>query len=246
MLRGLGDMHLAVALERLARKFGVHVETSDVAVAYRETICSKAEAEGKVKKQSGGHGQYAVAYLRVEPVARGEGSAFVDSVVGGAIPRQFIPAVERGVDEAMGAGGAFGFPVVDVRVECYDGKFHSVDSSEMAFRTAAATGLREALAKADPVILEPISQVTITLPDGYQGDVLGDLNSRRGRVVSSSSIGDGMHQIVATVPAAEIQRYAINLRSMTGGRGRFEAVHDHYDILPKHLEDSVKKAKPDK
>ena len=246
VLRGLGDMHLAVALERLARKFGVHVETSDVAVAYRETICSKAEAEGKVKKQSGGHGQYAVANLRVEPVARGEGSAFVDSIVGGAIPRQFIPAVERGVDEAMSAGGAFGFPVVDVRVECYDGKFHSVDSSEMAFRTAAATGLREALAKADPVILEPISQVTITLPDGYQGDVLGDLNSRRGRVVSSSSIGDGMHQIVATVPAAEIQRYAINLRSMTGGRGRFEAVHDHYDILPKHLEDSVKKAKADK
>ena len=245
VLRGLGDMHLAVALERLARKFGVHVDTSDVAVAYRETIASRAEAEGKVKKQSGGHGQYAVANLRVEPVARGEGSSFVDSIVGGSIPRQFIPAVERGVDEAMSSGGAFGFPVVDVKVVCFDGKFHSVDSSEMAFRTAAASGLREALAKADPVILEPVSQLTITVPDGYQGEVLGDLNARRGRVVSSTSTGDGMHEIVATAPSAEIQRYAIILRSMTGGRGRFEAVHDHYDVLPRHLEDGVKKARAD-
>jgi elongation factor G len=243
VLRGLGDMHLAVALERLARKFGVHVDTSDVAVAYRETIASRAEAEGKVKKQSGGHGQYAVANLRVEPVPRGEGSSFVDSIVGGSIPRQFIPAVERGVDEAMSSGGAFGFPVVDVKVVCFDGKFHSVDSSEMAFRTAAASGLREALAKADPVILEPVSQLTITVPDGYQGEVLGDLNARRGRVVSSTSTGDGMHEIVATAPSAEIQRYAIILRSMTGGRGRFKAVHDHYDVLPRHLEDGVKKAR---
>jgi elongation factor G len=245
VLRGLGDMHLAVALERLARKFGVNVETGDVAVAYRETICAPAEAEGKVKKQSGGHGQYAVANLRVAPLQRGAGTEFVDSIVGGSIPRQFIPAVERGVEEAMASGGAFGFPVVDVKVECFDGKYHSVDSSEMAFRTAASSGLREALGRAKPVILEPVSQVTITLPDGYQGDVLGDLNARRGRVVSSTSTGDGMHQIVATVPAAEIQRYAIVLRSMTGGRGRFDAVHDHYDILPKNLEDAVRKAQDD-
>ncbi len=241
VLRGAGDMHVAVALERLSRKFGVNVTTADVAVAYRETITARAEAEGKLKKQSGGHGQYAVVNLRVSPNERGSGSEFVDSVVGGAIPRNYIPAVERGIDEAMASGGAFGFPVVDVRVECYDGKYHSVDSSDMAFRTAAATGLREALAKAEPAVLEPISLVTITVPEHHQGDVLGDINARRGRVSGSSPVGGGLHEIVAMVPTAEIQRYAIELRSMTGGRGRFTAVHDHYDILPKHLESKVVK-----
>lgn len=243
VLRGLGDMHLAVALERLARKFGVNVETAEVAVAYRETVTSTAQAEGKLKKQSGGHGQYAVANLRVSPAGRGEGSVFIDSIVGGAIPRNFIPAVEKGIDEAMAGGGVFGFPVVDVRVECYDGKYHSVDSSDMAFRTAASLGLREALAAAGPVVLEPVSVVTIVVPEANQGDVLGDLNSRRGRVNGSASIGAGRHEIIATVPTAEIQRYAIDLRSMTGGRGTFRAVHDHYDVLPSHLADKLTKKK---
>lgn len=241
VLLGLGDMHVTVVLERLARKFGVNVTTAEVAVAYRETVCGTAEAEGKVKKQSGGHGQYAVANLRVSPAERGHGSAFVDSIVGGAIPRNFIPAVEKGVVEAMASGGVFGFPVVDVSVEVYDGKYHSVDSSDMAFRTAAATGLREALAKASPVVLEPISSVIINVPEASQGDVLGDLNSRRGRVSGSAPVGGGRQEITALVPTAEIQRYAIELRSMTGGRGQFRATHDHYDILPKHLEDKVVK-----
>ncbi|NTW41524.1 MAG: elongation factor G, partial [Cellulomonadaceae bacterium] len=164
ILRGTGDTHLAVALERLSRKFGVNVSTEDVRIAYRETIAKPAEAEGKLKKQSGGHGQFAVAQLRVTPTGRGEGSAFVDSIVGGSIPRNYIPAVEKGVLDAMSHAGLHGFPVVDVRVECFDGKFHPVDSSDMAFRTAAAHGLKEALAKAGTVVLEPVSMVTVTVP----------------------------------------------------------------------------------
>jgi elongation factor G len=235
VLCGAGDTHVSVALERLARKFGVNVTTAEVKVPYRETISATADAEGKVKKQSGGHGQYAVVNMRVEPSERGTGSEFVDKIVGGAIPRNFLPAVQKGVDETMATGGAFGFPVVDVKVECYDGKYHSVDSSDMAFRTAASLGLKEALAKASPVVLEPVSMVTINVPESMQGDVLGDINSRRGRVSGSNPLGDGHIEITALVPAGEIKRYAVDLRSMTGGRGSFEAVHDHYDVLPQHL-----------
>ncbi len=242
VLRGTGDTHVSVALERLARKFGVNVETEAVRVPYRETIAGSAEAEGKVKKQSGGHGQYAVANLRVSPKARGEGTEFVDSIVGGAIPRNYIPAVQRGVEEAMAAGGVHGFPVVDVRVECYDGKYHSVDSSDMAFRTAAAHGLREALEKAGATVLEPVSEVTVVVPEATQGDILGDLNARRGRVLGTSTEGDGTAQIVAHVPAAELQRYAVELRSMTSGRGTYTAQHDHYDVLPAHLVGKIKPA----
>ncbi|HRE02738.1 MAG TPA: hypothetical protein PLV68_15660, partial [Ilumatobacteraceae bacterium] len=199
VLAGRGDMHLTVTLERLSRKFGVNVSTADVAIAYRETISAGAGAQGKVKKQSGGHGQFAVCDLRVTPTQRGTGSSFVDSVVGGAIPRQYLPAVERGAFEAMEAAGPLGFPVVDVRVECHDGKVHSVDSSEMAFRAAAGAGVREALSKAGPVLLEPVSHVTITVPETQQGDVLGDLSARRGRVVGSAALDDGLHEISALV-----------------------------------------------
>jgi len=242
ILRGCGDTHIAVSLERLARKFGVNVETEDVRVPYRETILGRAEAEGKVKKQSGGHGQFAVANLRVSPLGRGEGFEFVNSIVGGTIPKQYIPAVQKGIEETMATGGVHGFPVVDVRVECYDGKYHSVDSSDMAFKTAASLGLKEALAKANPVVLEPISLLTVVVPEHNQGDVLGDLNARRGRVNSTRSLGDGRTEIVAQVPAAELQRYAVELRSMTGGRGTFSVVHDHYDVLPSHLEAKAKAA----
>ncbi len=239
VLRGLGDTHVAVALERLARKFGVNVDTAPVRVAYRETIAGHADVEGKVKKQSGGHGQFAVAQLRVSPLGRGEGFSFVDSVVGGAIPRNLIPAVQKGVEETMAAGGLYGFPVVDVRVECYDGKYHSVDSSEMAFKTAAATGLKDALAKAGVVVLEPISLVQVTVPAAHQGDVMGDITSRRGRVMGSDTTEHGEQVIAAHVPTRELQRYAVELRSMTGGRGRFAMQHDHYDVLPGGLVDAV-------
>jgi elongation factor G len=235
VLRGTGDVHLAVALSRLERKFGVRVNTSEVRVPYRETITSSAEVEGRVKKQSGGHGQYAVVNLRVSPLPRGSGLEFVDAVVGGAIPKNYIAAVNKGVEEAMAAGGPAGFPVVDVRVECYDGKTHSVDSSDMAFKTAAATGFRDAVQSAAPVVLEPIALLTATVPAEVQGDVLSDISARRGRVVGSDAGTDGTQVITAHVPTAELQRYAVELRSLTGGRGTFEMRHDHYDTLPPHL-----------
>ncbi|MBW3573599.1 MAG: elongation factor G [Actinobacteria bacterium] len=235
LLLGMGESHLLLSLERLRRKFGVHLDTEEVKIAYRETIAGSAEAEGKYKKQSGGHGQFGIAYLRVEPLPRGAGFEFVDAIVGGAIPRQFIPAVERGVAEAMAQGGVHGFPVVDVRVTCFDGKYHSVDSSEMSFKMAGALGFREAMAKADPVVLEPVSLLVVTVGNDQLGDVIGDLNARRGRVQGTEPVGDGEQEVTAMVPTSEMLRYAIDLRSLTGGRGRFRATHDHYDVLPPHL-----------
>ncbi|HEX9259143.1 MAG TPA: elongation factor G, partial [Acidimicrobiales bacterium] len=240
ILRGTGDTHLAVTLERMARKFGVNVDVEDVRVPFRETVSGKAEAEGKYKKQSGGHGQFGVAWLRIEPLPRGSGFEFVDKIVGGAIPRQFIPAVQKGIEETMAAGGLHGFPVVDVRVECFDGKYHAVDSSEMSFKMAGSLGFKDAMAKAGVVVLEPVSILRVTVPSAYQGDVMGDINSRRGRVQGTESLPDGEQEVTALVPTAEILRYAIDLRSMTGGRGRFVAAHDHYDILPSHLLDKAK------
>jgi elongation factor G len=239
VLRGMGETHLSIATERLSRKFGVEVETTDVQVAYRETVAGSAEAEGRLKKQSGGHGQFAVAALRVEPKERGSGSEFVDAIVGGVIPRNFIPAVEKGVMETEEHGGALGFPVVDVKVTCYDGKHHPVDSSEMAFKTAAAMGLRDALAKAGPVLLEPVSELVVVVPEISQGDIMGDLNAKRGRIQGSVSLGGGEVEITAHVPTSEVLRYAVDLRSMTGGRGRFTTTHSHYDPVPAHLVDKL-------
>jgi elongation factor G len=239
VLHGMGETHLSIALEKLARKFGVEVDTEEVRVAYRETITGKAEAEGKLKKQSGGHGQFAIAWLRAEPKERGAGNEFVDAIVGGVIPRNFIPAVEKGVAEAEEHGGALGYPVVDVKITCFDGKHHAVDSSEMAFKTAASMGLRDALAKASPILLEPVSELVVTVPESNQGDIMGDLNSKRGRIQGSASVGAGEVEITANVPTSEILRYAIDLRSMTGGRGRFFARHSHYDPVPSHLVDKI-------
>ena len=241
LLRGTGETHLAVALERLERKFGVKVGTEDVKVAYRETVLVAAEAEGRYKKQSGGHGQYGVANIKLLPGARGSGFKFIDAIVGGSIPRQFIPAVEKGIEERMHLGGVHGFPIVDIEVECFDGKYHPVDSSEMSFKMAGSLGLHEAMAKAQPIVLEPISLLRVTVPNAYQGDVMGDVNSRRGRVQGTEGANDGEVEVIAIVPTSETLRYAVDLRSMTGGRGRFTAVHDHYDILPAHLIEKVKK-----
>jgi elongation factor G len=239
VLRGMGETHLSIAIEKLARKFSVEVDTEDVRVAYRETISGTAEAEGKVKKQTGGHGQFAVAWLRVEPKERGGGNEFVDAIVGGVIPRNFLPAVEKGVHEAEESGGALGFPVVDVKVTCFDGKHHPVDSSEMAFKTASSQGLKEALGKANPILLEPVSELVVIVPEANQGDIMGDLNGKRGRIQGSASIGAGEVEITANVPTSEILRYAIDLRSMTGGRGRFSVSHSHYDPVPAQLVDKI-------
>lgn len=239
LLIGMGDTHLAVTVERLARRFGVEVDTEDVVVAYRETITAPADGEGKYKKQTGGHGQYGVATLHIEPLERGEGFEFIDKVVGGAIPRQLIPAVAKGVEEAMAGGGVHGFPVVDLRVTCLDGKYHPVDSSEMSFKMAGALALREAMAAARPAVLEPVSWVEVLVPDAAQGDVLGDLSSRRGRVQNSEPAELGWSRIAALVPTSELGRYATELRAATGGRGQFVERHDHYDLLPSHLADRV-------
>jgi elongation factor G len=180
--------------------------------------------------------------LRVSPLDRGSGFEFVDSVVGGAIPRNYMGAVQKGIEEAMTSGGAHGFPVVDVRVECYDGKYHSVDSSDMAFKNAAASGFKEALGRAGAVVLEPISMLKVTIPSSYQGDVLADLTTRRGRVVGTSAGEHGEQEVSALVPTSEIIRYALDLRSLTAGRGRFVATHDHDEILPNNLVAKVKAA----
>lgn len=235
LLCGMGETHLQITIEKLERKFGVQVDIEDVKVAYRETITAEATAEGRYKKQSGGHGQFGVCQLRVEPLGRGAGFEFVDAIVGGAIPRQFISAVEKGIEEGMAEGGVFGYPVVDVRVTCIDGKYHSVDSSEMSFKMAGKLGLREAMAQASPVILEPVSRIEVTVPTALQGDIMGDLNSRRGRVHGTEPGDTGEQVVIAHVPTSEIRRYAIDLRSKTSGRGRFTASHERYDVLPTHL-----------
>ncbi|NND84884.1 MAG: elongation factor G [Acidimicrobiia bacterium] len=235
LLWGMGETHLAITVEKLRRKFGVEVDTEPMKVAFRETISRPAAAEGKHKKQSGGHGQFGVCQLELEPLPRGTGFVFDDQIKGGSIPRQFIPAVEKGVMETMSEGGVNGFPVVDVRVRLVDGKYHSVDSSEMAFKMAGRLGFRAAMAAGGPVLLEPISRIEIVVPAEYQGDIMGDLASRRGQVQGSETNRDGRQVIIGQVPTSEIVTYANELRSITQGWGRFSATHDHYQEMPSHL-----------
>jgi elongation factor G len=239
LLRGLGDVQLAVALERLQRRFSVGVYTEPVRVAYRETITRSAEAEGKHKKQTGGHGQFAVAVLRIEPLPQGEGFRFESKVVGGAVSRGYFPAVEKGCQEAMAEGGLRGFPVVDVAVTLLDGKEHPVDSSELAFKLAARTAFRDAMANARPVVLEPFALLEVDVPSELLGDVLGDLNGRRGRVIGTSPAAAGHQVVTATAPEGELVRYAADLRSLTGGRGRFTISHDHDEVVPANLVDRI-------
>jgi elongation factor G len=242
LLKGTGETHLQITMEKLTRKFGANVDTEPVRVPYRETITGVAKGvEGRHKKQTGGHGQFGVCVIDVEPMPRGAGFEFENHVVGGAISRGYIPAVQKGIEETMHSGGVHGYPVVDVKVTLIDGKEHSVDSSEMAFKVAGRLAFRAAMAQADAVILEPISRLEVTVPVDLQGDVMGDLNARRGRVQGTDARGDGTQTVIALVPTSEIQRYAIELRSLTGGRGRFRAEHDHYDVLPGHLVATVRR-----
>ncbi|HEV3213485.1 MAG TPA: elongation factor G [Acidimicrobiales bacterium] len=235
VLTVMGDTHLAVVLERLKRKYGVEVDVEERRHSYRRTILKPAAAEGRHKKQTGGHGQFAVAHLRLEPLPRGTGFEFVDQVVGGAIPRQFIPAVQHGVEKAMATGGNQGIPFVDIRVICDDGKHHSVDSSEAAFQMAGSIAFQDAVAAAGAVILEPISHVEVDVPTRFLGDVLSDLNSRRGRVVSSDPTDDGQTRVVALVPTTELSRYTTDLRGIAGGHGTFTTSFDHFAELPANL-----------
>jgi elongation factor G len=242
IVAGLSQIHVEVIVDRLKSRFGAEVELMPPRVPYQETIRGTAKAHGRHKKQSGGRGQFAEVHLKVEPLPRGAGFEFVDDVVGGTIPRQFIPAVEKGIVETMEHGGVFGFPVVDVKVTCFDGKYHSVDSSEMSFKMAGSIGFKDAMAKADPILLEPVSELVVLAPESQQGDIMGDLNSKRGRIQGSSAAGNGEVEVVALVPTSEVLRYAIDLRSMTGGRGRFTMSHSHYDPVPAHLVDKLRAA----
>ena len=230
LLWGLGEAHLRLAIARLDR-MGIEVATEDLRVPYRQTVTGNGDAEGKHKKQSGGHGQFGVAYVRIEPLPRGSGFEYVDAISGGAIPRSYIPAVESGIRDAMADGAELGFPIVDVRATVYDGKHHSVDSSEFSFNMAGKLAFNAAFAQANPVVLEPMARVEITVVSEYQGDVMGDLSSRRGQVQGTDSGPWGEQVIHAIVPEAELVRYAIELRSLTGGRARFKAERVSYEIL---------------
>ena len=239
VLRGVGETHLATSIERLSRRMGIEVATHPEKVRFRESISRPVSAEGKHKKQSGGHGQFGVAMLELEPLPRGAGFEFVDEVKGGAIPRQFIPAVEEGILEAMASGGVHGFPVTDVRVRCVDGKYHSVDSSELSFKMAGRAGFKEGFEAAGPVMLEPISVVAVTVPSDYQGDVLADLASRRGQVRGSEMDAAGDQVISASVPSIELLSYATQLRSISRGWGSVRIEHSHYSEIPPNLVDRV-------
>lgn len=238
ILSGVGQLHIEVTVEKLKRKFGVDVELKAPKVPYKETIKGSAKAQGRLKKQTGGRGQFGDAWLEVSARPRGAGFEFVDDVVGGVIPRQFIPAVEKGVREALHEGILAGNEIVDVRVRLYDGSHHSVDSSEMAFKIAASMGFKTALANAKPILLEPIMALEIAVPDDSMGDVIGDLNSRRGKVLGVDP-KVGTQVIRALVPMAEVLRYSPDLRSLTSGRGAFTMEFDHYEELPAHLAEKV-------
>ncbi|GBD14774.1 Elongation factor G [bacterium HR25] len=235
LLSGLGDAHVEVALEKIKRKFGVELEMAVPRVPYRETIMAQSTAEYTHKKQTGGHGQYARVAIRLEPLPRGAGFEFVDQIVGGAIPKQFIPSVEKGVQEAMQEGVLAHYPLTDLRVVLFDGKDHPVDSSDIAFKIAAAHALRKGALDARPVLLEPIMRMRITVPDANTGDIISDLNSKRARVLGMSPAGPGLTTVEALAPLAEVQRYAADLRSLTQGRGYYTMSFDHYEEVPAHI-----------
>lgn len=234
LLSGSGQLHVEVACERLERRYGVGVVLKAPQVPYRETIRAKVPAHGRLKKQSGGHGQFADCKIEIEPLPRGGGFEFVDRIVGGSIPRNYIPAVEKGVVEGLAAGTLSGFPVVDIRVTLVDGQFHDVDSSEMAFKVAGSLAIKDGLARARPVLLEPFASVEVTAPDSCMGDVLGDLNSRRAKVEGMEQRGHN-EVIRAKVPMAEVLQYASDLTSMTSGRGSFDIAFSHYEPVPEQL-----------
>jgi elongation factor G len=238
VMYGMGETHLDVMSERMHRKFGVDVVTHPARVPYMETLRQKVQALGRHVKQSGGHGQYGIAHIEVEPLERGAGFEYVNKIVGGAIPGQFIPSVEKGVVKAMQTG-VTGHQMVDLRVTLYDGKYHTVDSSDMAFQIAGSLALKDAAQKAGVVLLEPIVDVEVTVPESLTGDVIGDLNSKRGRVMGMDPTGAGKTKIRAQAPQAEMTRYSIDLRSITGGRGIFTMAFSHYEEVPSHLADKI-------
>ncbi len=238
IISGVGDSHLEIVKGKMRRKFGVEVRLDPPKIPYKETITMSTKAEYKHKKQSGGHGQYGHVLLELEPLPRNGGFEFAEKIFGGAIPQNYIPSVEKGVNEAKHEGVLAGYPVVDVKVTLYDGSFHAVDSSDIAFKIAAAQALKKGLSQGQPVLLEPIMKLTITVPDTYTGDIASDLNTKRGRVLGMNP-GGGINIIEAQAPYAELLRYAIDLRSMTQGRGHFAMEFNHYEEVPAHLSQKI-------
>ncbi|MEE9275687.1 MAG: elongation factor G [bacterium] len=239
LLSGLGVLHLEVAIDRIKRKYSVEVEMSTPRVPYRETIKGRTKVQGRYKKQTGGRGQFGDTWLEIEPRARGEGFEFLDKIVGGVIPKTFIPAVEKGIVEAMGAGMLAGYPVTDLRVTLYDGSHHTVDSSEMAFKIAGSMGFKKGMMDCKPTLLEPIMNMEVIVPDDYMGDIIGDLNSKRGRVQGMAPGPGGKQAIKAQIPMSEVLNYAPALRSMTADRGDFTMEFSHYEEVPAHVSEKI-------
>ena len=235
LLGGLGDVHIDISLEKIKRKFGVEIESKFPKVAYKETVGNLAKAEYRHKKQSGGHGQFAHVCLEVEPLSRGSGFQFTDKVVGGAVPKEYIPSVEKGCNKAIGNGVISGFPVVDLKVTLYDGSFHPVDSSGICFEIAGEHAFSDCVKQANPVLLEPVMKIAVTVPDLDTGDVISDLNGKRAKILGMEPNGNGTTIINAEAPQAELLRYSMDLRSVTQGRGTFEMEFDHYEDVPAHL-----------
>jgi elongation factor G len=238
IISGMGDTHLSVAAEKMLRKFGVNVELAIPKVPYRETITVPAKAEYKHKKQSGGHGQYGHVLLELEPLPERGENEFAERIVGGSVPKNYIPAVEKGVIDAYQEGGLAGYPVVGVKTTLYDGSFHPVDSSEICFKIAGAGAFRKGIAEGHPILLEPIMNLKVTVPSDLTGDIIGDLNTKRARVLGMNPEG-GSNIIEATVPLAEVQRYAIDLKSMTQGRATYTMELDHYEEVPANITQKI-------
>lgn len=238
LLAGMGQLHIETTVEKVKRRYKVGIVLKTPKIPYRETIKGKAEVQGKYKKQTGGRGQYGDCWIRLEPLPRGGGYEFVDAIVGGVIPKQYIPAVDAGIQEAAKKGVLAGYPVVDFKVTLYDGSYHSVDSSEMAFKIAGSMAFKKAVEKCKPVLLEPIMNVTVYIPDEYMGDVIGDISSRRGKVLGSDS-QNGITEVKAQVPMAEMLTYAQSLTAMTSGQGTYTMEFDHYEEVPSQIAEKV-------
>ena len=238
LISGMGELHLEIIVDRLTREFGVQASVGKPQVAYRETLTKEAKAEGKYIKQTGGHGQYGHVKITVAPLGEGDGFVFENAITGGSIPREYIPAVEKGIAEAMETGVLAGFPVKDVKVSLYDGSYHEVDSSEMAFKIAGSMAFKEAARSASPALMEPVMKVEVTVPENYMGDVIGDLNSRRGKIHGMESRAN-LQVITAYVPLSEMFGYATSLRSLTQGRGNYVMQFEHYETTPKQISDEI-------
>jgi len=236
---GMGELHLEIVKDRLKRKFGVEVEMTVPRIPYKETIKTGVKVEGKYKKQSGGRGQYGHCWLEIEPTEKGKFFEFVDKVVGGVIPKNYIPSIEKGVRKTMEDGVIAGYPICDLRVTVYDGSYHTVDSSDMAFQIAGSMAIKKGMVDANPILLEPINDLEVLIPDQYMGDVIGDINSKRGRIMGMDPLSRSIQKIRAQVPHGEMQRYAIDLRSMTQGRGTFSTKFSHYEEVPGQIAEKI-------